>query len=948
MKCAAFVVAAAISGPAMAYDVSSPAILQWYEATYQTMQYRTADFFAAGYGAVWTPPPYRADSGNGSVGYDVWDRFDLGSPGNPTLYGTETGLKTAIKSLQRVGGNVYLDLVWNHTGFEDSGTPGFAAAGGYPGFVLSASGLPNGDFHAANATGDLDGRISGLNDIDQSTNIQLIRSPVVSGNPQNIPAGTTPLYGRIANVPDVVNKRFYPDTNGPFISVYDPKTGESNIKVYSFNTADPTAGDAVAENGLGYLMRNSQWLIQTIGADGFRLDATKNYPAWALNYLDRAIYRQSTRYNLDGTQRNPFSFGEYYDGNSANIQPTIRKDINPATPGVIGGNRDALDFPLYFAMQSNLSTNGVQNSWFNLVNASLDRNDDGLANNGSQGVAFVQSHDGGGAPPGLPNVAYAYTLMRPGQSIVYFNAQQFGTNRSFPGAGRGDALGGLYGNTITTLVDIRNRYGNGNYAQRLLEKELLVYERSDSALVCLSNRVDAGFDTRTVLTSFPAGTPLLELTGNAGDPTVDPGNNFSKVVVVGSDGSVTIKIPRNLSTTGVNTGKGYLIYGPSGPQGTVTLGGTTGQIGADTPTATTNGSARLSAIDIVKGNTMTVSLQTVPVTLLNIYRDALADGNSAIVKFDGGLDINGNGVVDNTATGNVGYGFENFVTKSSPLIAPANGTAGDGQFIQTVDTTGLSEGMHYIEVRAFRSRGNNEPPIYTSWKKSIYVDRLKPTTVIQSYNSTAGIAANRTVIAQSTDLTANNVHILLDLPAGLTEAQVLSRLNGTTQATQIDTDLWSRTQTNLTSGNHVLTLVSYEIDGNFNIQRYPGQLLATTLGSGLCDLNFDGTYSPADVGLFFSAYNSNQQIFNAAGDLNGDGLIDDVDLLAFGPKLVSLGASTATLSAYNRLVGGLVPEPSGICFVAIAMGLAFGNRRRSSLTPASTIISTSGNPFSQG
>ena len=47
-----------------------------------------ADVFAAGYGSIWFPPPGRTDSGNTSVGYDVYDRFDLGSPGNPTLYGT--------------------------------------------------------------------------------------------------------------------------------------------------------------------------------------------------------------------------------------------------------------------------------------------------------------------------------------------------------------------------------------------------------------------------------------------------------------------------------------------------------------------------------------------------------------------------------------------------------------------------------------------------------------------------------------------------------------------------------------------------------------------------------------------------------------------------------------------------------------------------------------------
>src|SRR5262245_33073491 len=75
---------------ASAEDVSAPAILQYFESSYGVMEGRLADIHAAGYGSMYTPPPGRAESGNTSVGYDQYDRFDLGSPGNPTLYGTET------------------------------------------------------------------------------------------------------------------------------------------------------------------------------------------------------------------------------------------------------------------------------------------------------------------------------------------------------------------------------------------------------------------------------------------------------------------------------------------------------------------------------------------------------------------------------------------------------------------------------------------------------------------------------------------------------------------------------------------------------------------------------------------------------------------------------------------------------------------------------------------
>ncbi|MDQ3776477.1 MAG: hypothetical protein M3461_20045 [Pseudomonadota bacterium] len=69
-------------------DESPAPILQWFESSYQTIESRIADVFLAGYGFVWLPPPYRADQGGLSVGYDVYDRFDLGPLRCRTAWGT--------------------------------------------------------------------------------------------------------------------------------------------------------------------------------------------------------------------------------------------------------------------------------------------------------------------------------------------------------------------------------------------------------------------------------------------------------------------------------------------------------------------------------------------------------------------------------------------------------------------------------------------------------------------------------------------------------------------------------------------------------------------------------------------------------------------------------------------------------------------------------------------
>lgn len=897
-------IAATLAAPfASGDDVSAPVILQYFESQYSTIESRMPDIFKAGYGAIYTPPPGRADSGNSSVGYDQYDRFDLGQPGNPTLYGTEAGLKKLVSVTHKAAADYYVDFVMNHAGFSDLGSVdgdghSFYDAGGYPGLNITLPNAVDGDFHSKFATGDQDGRLAGLVDIDHSTNFQMIRNPV-PGFANNIRAGTQEAFGRIANVPDDNNRRFYPDKSLQPIMVYDPKTGEQNIAIYPFNNANPMAGDPVAENAMGYLMRNAQWLVQSIGVDGFRIDAAKNFDPFVLNYFDRAVYRSSMRPLLNGQQRNVFSFSEVYDSNQDYLQSETRKDINPATPGVVGGNRDVLDFPLFFAMRDNLTGNGLQNDWHNIENASFDLHDDGL-HNGSQGVTFVSSHDDDGAY--LSNVAYAYTLMLPGNTIVYFNAKEFGNNRDFPKDGRGDALGGVYGNSIPTLVDIRNRYGRGNYKERLIEKENFAYERSGSAVILLSNRVDAGFDSRTILTDFAPGTRLIELTGNAASATADPNHDIPELVTVNNDHTINIRFLRNMAPGTSNfTGDGYLIYGLASPQGTLSLTNVAQTLAGGTPTSATNASTRLDDIKVIKTNSFQVQLNTNAVNLLGnpAFREKDADGDNALLRIDDGIDANNNGHVDYTAPGPTNYGFEEFTTAHSPGYFAADG---NGLYVQTIDTTKLSEGMHFITARAYRHRSDGGPAIFTDFKESIYVDRFKPVSAIDSFNPYTGGQGNqdRDLVVRSVDQTGDNVHVFFDLPAALTEPQILTMVGSNSQADRLDTDLWKKGKSGLVNGNHVATVVTYEIDGNYNVQRFAGLYTNSPIGKGVGDLNHDGQFTAADVanapGAFEQYLCSQNQQFDAAGDLNGDGKIDDKDLFLLKSTYKSGGAPQSALN----------------------------------------------------
>ncbi len=99
----------------------------WYlptDGNFWKMVEKNAPALAAmGITAVWLPPPYKASAGGYSVGYDVYDLFDLGEfdqkGTTATKYGTREQLVAATKAIQHSGMQVVVDIVLNHKGGGD-------------------------------------------------------------------------------------------------------------------------------------------------------------------------------------------------------------------------------------------------------------------------------------------------------------------------------------------------------------------------------------------------------------------------------------------------------------------------------------------------------------------------------------------------------------------------------------------------------------------------------------------------------------------------------------------------------------------------------------------------------------------------------------------------------------------------------------------------------------
>ncbi|HMD53138.1 MAG TPA: dockerin type I domain-containing protein, partial [Phycisphaerae bacterium] len=355
-----------------------------------------------------------------------------------------------------------------------------------------------------------------------------------------------------------------------------------------------------------------------------------------------------------------------------------------------------------------------------------------------------------------------------------------------------------------------------------------------------------------------------------------------------------------------------------------------------------NGADTVSNVAVIKASSFQLQLQTNPVYLMGNLYDAAAGGNSAELKVNSGIQLNGQSFVS-TNPNDVSYGYIAFQNQS-PLY-----TGGSGLYTETINTSALPQGYDYLEAVAFRARNPGQPPEYTDWTQTIYVDTAPPVSGIAGFSPiTQGTTKNYQLQVQSVDGLANSVHVLWNLPVEDSTNQILSLVSSSNQATLIDSNLYSINEDNLDSGNQVATVVTYKPDGTYNIQRFTG-LYAVGTGAGLGDLNFDGNINDTDVQLFGQLLAENNPsspeynpTFNPAADFDGTGVVDYQDLLDFGAELQYLGyaSGSQTMQDYDQLLTQYnwaaltptqsIPEPTSLAlFLTSLVPLALRRRKKS-------------------
>ena len=228
--------------------------------------------------AIWLPPAYKGDTGKYSVGYDVYDTYDLGEFDRKgeirTKYGTREQYLNAVEALHQSGIKVIADIVINQmTGADETET------------VMAIETAEN----------NREQEISAPIEIEAWTKF-------------NFPARNGKYSSHKWSVENFTGTDW--DERGKRTSIYlfrgkkwNDETDSENVNFdylmgVNLDMNNPDTICAILEWG--------KWYIKTVNPDGLRLDAVK--------HINFEFYRDWLTVMRRNAHRDLFAVGEYWNG----------------------------------------------------------------------------------------------------------------------------------------------------------------------------------------------------------------------------------------------------------------------------------------------------------------------------------------------------------------------------------------------------------------------------------------------------------------------------------------------------------------------------------------------------------------------------------------------------------------------------------------------------------
>ena len=492
------------------------AMLELFQVDWNDLIQKMPELAEAGYTSLWLPPPAKGSSVF-SVGYDLFDPFDLGDKNQrgttATKYGTKDQLIKVVQTAHQFGIRVYFDMIMNHRAFDVPGYDANTPTNLYPALV------PN-DFQLQTITSVFYRNWPSVQDYNNHWDVQyeslsglidLANEPgTVNGNFGNTLGSTTtkPTFIRQPSNPEYYFDPTLPNIGGG----WRPFNGTNGVPISEY-----------VEN---YEIRAAMWTLYTTKCDGFRLDAVKHVPS---NFFGSsgnvwAGYTGGIQAIFDWVH----GYGTNFNSNYLETDDCRNSCFDSETP-----RNDALLFgehlgePPTFAEYisagmrlMNVPMRTAVNSWAGGGSGSgLDQRDIGSFG-ADQGVQFAQDQDASFCCINNRTLNNAYNFMHEGIPMVYSDNFNFAgppsSGSTFPIVPFANYLGQNSDNQIPEIAYLHNQLARGGTRSRWSDANIVSWERYDYRDV---NNGDAFTNADATVMIFVANNN----TGFPGDISFDDG-----------------------------------------------------------------------------------------------------------------------------------------------------------------------------------------------------------------------------------------------------------------------------------------------------------------------------------------------------------------------------------------------------------------------------------------
>lgn len=458
-------------------SVRGEAMLQLFNVNWDELNAKMPEIAEAGYTSLWLPPPAKAGSVF-SVGYDLFDPFDLGDKNQRgttrTKYGTKAELLQVVEMAHRFGIRVYFDNIMNHRGFDVPGYNSSTPTNVYPGLTIQ-------DFHLRRQA---DGTYRNWDNIVDWGNEWQIQHRPLSGllDLANESGSINENFGlvegnttaKVSFLRQPGSNTYYMDTNLPAIAgPWRPFNGAS--------------GDPVIEDVNAYLVRAGIWMLSETKCDGFRFDAVKHTPSSFFGDTS------ATTSGYVGAIQTMFDYVHGYGNNvTGNGYVEADDNRNSCFDSEVTRN-DALLFgehlgepptySQYLLRGMRLVDSPLQGTLNNVIGnpsatlSGLDQRDSGGFSAPNR-VMFAQSHDN--AFSNHRELQLAYMFAREGIPVIYSDGyNQSSAPDYFPRVANAPYLGEFGDNKMPDLAWWHHQLSRGGTRARWSDADIVAFERYD-------------------------------------------------------------------------------------------------------------------------------------------------------------------------------------------------------------------------------------------------------------------------------------------------------------------------------------------------------------------------------------------------------------------------------------------------------------------------------------